>query len=295
MWPVASFVVTWCQRCRALFLFCPNPPPTFRLQASLARPSELSNTVGGEITNLLTRKLENFASLSEDDKRLLDDVVKNVREVGTRRDLIREGDAPDNVHLILDGFACRSKMTSDGKRQIMAYLVPGDFCDLHVFILKEMDHTISTLSQCEVVGIPRHRVLELTQRPAIAQALWWATLVDEATLREWLVNIGARSADQRIAHLLCELLLRLDTVGLTNGDKYELPVTQAELANTMGLSGVHVNRVLQRLRRDGMISLKGKNLVILDAAKLKSFSGFNSNYLHLAERRAEPPMEVSRL
>ena len=192
----------------------------------------------------------------------------------------------------MDGFACRYKLRANGSRQIMAYLVPGDFCDLHVFILREMDHTIATLSPCRVVDIPRERILELTERSALARALWWATLVDEATLREWLVNIGARSAEERIAHLLCELLLRLRVVGLADGAEYELPITQAELADTMGLSSVHVNRVLQRLRGDGLITLKGKQLVIPDPDRLIAFSGFTPNYLHLAQPNG--PAERSR-
>ena len=176
------------------------------------------------------------------------------------------------------------QVLADGKRQIMAYLVPGDFCDLHVFILKEMDHSIATLSRCSVVKIPRQRILELTERPAIARAFWWAALVDEATLREWLVNIGARPAEQRVAHLLCELLVRLRVVGLADGGRYELPLTQKELGDTTGLSNVHVNRVLRRLRGEGLITFKDKHLVILDVERLKAFSGFTPNYLHLAER-----------
>ena len=109
--------------------------------------------------NRLTRKLENFAPLSEDDKRFLDDVTRAPHEVAARTNLVREGDAPDHVHLILDGFACRHKITSEGMRHIMAYLVPGDFCDLHVLILKTMDHNIGTLSPCRVVKIPGSRIL----------------------------------------------------------------------------------------------------------------------------------------
>jgi CRP-like cAMP-binding protein len=196
---------------------------------------------------------------------------------------VREGDAPSRVNLILQGFACRYKLLPNGSRHIMAYLVPGDFCDLHVFILKAMDHAIGTLSRCKVVKIPRTRILDMTERPAIARALWWAALVDEATLREWLVNIGSRPADERVAHLLCEMLLRLRAVGLANEDAYELPITQLELAETMGMTGVHMNRVIQRLRAEKMITLKGKHLVLLDAEALKRFSGFNPNYLHLTE------------
>lgn len=236
------------------------------------------------MVNLLTRKLEGFGPLPEADKHVLDAVIHEVRAVEPRVDLIREGEAPSEVHLILEGFACRYKMLPNGTRQIVAYLVPGDFCDLHVFILRKMDHSIATLSRCTVVKIPRARVLELSERPAIARALWWAALVDEATLREWLVNIGARSSEQRMAHLFCELLLRLRAVGLTNGDNYELPITQIELADTMGLTSVHVNRVLKRLRAEGLIAMKGRKLIILDVERLKALSGFNSNYLHLPDQ-----------
>ncbi|GEO19324.1 Crp/Fnr family transcriptional regulator [Microvirga aerophila] len=242
--------------------------------------------------NRLTRKLEAFGPLPDADKRLLDEIIRDARSVKPRTDLIREGETPNDVNLILEGFACRYKMTPNGTRQIVAYLVPGDFCDLHVFILKAMDHTIATLSQCQVVKIPRPRILALMERPAIARAFWWAALVDEATLREWLINVGVRTAEQRVAHLLCELLLRLETVGLTNGDTYELPITQAELADTVGLTAVHVNRVLQRLRGDGLITLKGKNLVILDVARLKALSGFNPNYLHLSDQNGLPEQSV---
>jgi CRP-like cAMP-binding protein len=230
--------------------------------------------------------------LPEADKRLLDEVVRRSREVGAREDLIREGDAPSDVHLVLEGFACRYKILEDGRRQIVAYLVPGDLCDPHVFILRTMDHDIATLSPCRVVDIPRRQVLEMMDRPALARALWWATLVDEATLREWLVNIGARTAEQRIAHLLCELLLRLQTVGLADSDRYELPITQAELADTVSLTSVYVNRVVQRLRRNGLIAVRGKILVILDVERLKAFSGFNPNYLHLSGQSGIPEQSL---
>ncbi|SCY93833.1 Crp/Fnr family transcriptional regulator [Paracoccus tibetensis] len=234
--------------------------------------------------NLLTRKLEIFAPLPDADRRLLDHTVRMARLVDGRADLIREGDDPLHVRLILEGFACRYKLLPDGRRQIMAFLVPGDFCDLHIFILRTMDHNIGTLSPCRVVDIPRTRILEMTERPALARALWWCSLVDEATLREWLVNIGARSAEQRIAHLLCELLMRLETVGLASNGSYDLPITQAEIADTMALSTIHVNRVLQRLRAENLITFKNGALVIPDVPRLKAFSGFNPNYLHLTER-----------
>ena len=233
------------------------------------------------MANPLIQKLEAFAPLTEADKTLLASLSRGSRRVPSHEDLVREGDQPGDVRLILEGFAYRYKFLPDGSRQIVAYLIPGDFCDLHVFILKTMDHGIATLSPCTVADIPRTRVLELIERPAIARALWWATLVDEATLREWLVNIGARPADQRVGHLLCELLVRLETVGLTVKGSYELPLTQKELGDTMGLSAVHMNRIIQRLRAEKLITKNRGRVIVEDVERLKAFSGFNPNYLHL--------------
>ena len=239
------------------------------------------------MANPLVRKLEAFAPLPEADRTLIEEVCRGAREVGAREDLIREGDDPRNVQLIVEGFACRYKLLPDGRRQITAYLIPGDFCDLHVFILKAMDHSIATLAPSKVVAIPRAGILRLTERAAIARALWWASLVDEAVLRQWLVGIGAQSAEDRVAHLLCELLFRMRTVGLATGGSFELPITQTELADTVGLTNVHVNRVLQRLRAEGAITLKSKRLVILDLPKLMESSGFEPGYLHLDERNGK--------
>ncbi|MET0222397.1 MAG: Crp/Fnr family transcriptional regulator [Bradyrhizobium sp.] len=234
--------------------------------------------------NLLARKLEGFVRLDDGDRKYLDEIVRPVRRVLAHTDIIKEGDAPSDVRLILQGFACRNKVTPDGDRQIMAYLLPGDFCDVHVAILKQMDHSITTLSDCDVVEIPIASIEGMTTRPNLARALWWATLVDEATLREWLVNLGTRDARQKVAHLFCELLVRLRVVGLANGREYKLPITQQDLADTVGLSNVHVNRVLQGMRADGLIELESKVLTILDFDALVTISHFNPNYLHLSER-----------
>ena len=237
--------------------------------------------------NVLTRKLEKFAPLSTEDRSLLDEIIRPTRTVPADNDLIREGQSSNEVRLILKGFACRYKMLPNGRRQIVAYLIPGDFCDLNAFILEAMDHNIGTLSECTVVNIPRQRIIELTDRPGIARAFWWVTLVDEGTLREWLLNIGQRDAAPRVAHLFCELLMRLRIVGLTHDDSYELPLTQVQIADTMGLSSVHINRTLQSLREMGLIEYKSKSLVIRDLSRLMLFSNFNSAYLHFQNGSAD--------
>ena len=241
------------------------------------------------MTNVLIRKLELFGALPEDDRRLLADVVVRTRDIPRHHDIAREGDSTQDVHLILQGFACRYKMLANGRRQILAYLIPGDFCDLHVFILNRMDHSIGTLSECKVVDIPRADVLQLTTRPAIARALWWASLVDEATLREWLLNIGQRGATERVAHLFCEIHLRLKSVGLADGGRFTLPITQVELADTIGVSSVHTNRALQELRGEELITFKSRQVVLLDLERLRQKSGFDPNYLHLEGGKHDRP------
>ena len=238
------------------------------------------------VTDALLRKLGSFCPLNREDAALIADIADRPRIVAAHEDIIHEGDVPRDVRLITSGFAIRYKLLPNGSRQILAYLLPGDFCDLHIFILDEMDHGIAALSACTVVDIPRNAILRLTERPAIARALWWATLVDESTLREALVNMGRRQAEERVGHFLCELLMRLEVVGLVSEDSFNLPLTQRELADTMGLSTVHINRVLQQLRGNRLITFDAKRLVVLDVEGLKRFSGFNPNYLHLGKYKS---------
>lgn len=241
----------------------------------------------GTTSNPLVRKLEGFLPLSANDRAALEQISANAHVIGPRVDLVREGDAPDAVILIMEGIACRYKHRASGARQITAYMVPGDTCDLDVGLLGRMDHAIATVSACRVVRIPVTVIGELMANHAnLARALRMTTLVDEATLREWLLNVGCRSAMERIAHLFCELFVRLQTVGSALEDGYVLPMTQGDLADTAGLSSVHVNRSLQALRRQGVIDLRGKSLTILDWSRLKSIGEFKPNYLHLGERVA---------
>jgi len=230
-------------------------------------------------------KLDQRFGLSEEDKAALQRASAQTRSIGPRKDIISEGDTPDHVHLIQSGFACRYKVLPNGSRSIVAYLVPGDIGDLNVSILGTMDHSIGTISACEVVRIPRMVMDDLTNdHPTLDRAFRWAGLVDEAILREWLVSMGRRGADKQIAHLFCEFLIRLQAVGLATDNSYQWPLTQADVGDTTGLSNVHVNRVLQDLRSKGLIVLKERNLTIPDVNALKAFAEFNPNYLHLTPR-----------
>ncbi|MEA1832664.1 Crp/Fnr family transcriptional regulator [Methylobacterium durans] len=234
------------------------------------------------MTNLFIRKLELRASLSEADRHALEQATAKVMQVEANRDLIAQGDAPEHAFVILEGFACRYKLLPDGGRSIVAYLIPGDGCDLHASILPRMVHSIGTLTPCLVARIPYQTIKELAAyHPNIYKALWWSVLVDEAILLEWLVGVGRRPADKQVAHFLCEMMVRLQAVGLVAENSYRLPITQSELADTAGLSHVHVNRVLQDLRKERLIEQKRRGLLILDIERLKTFAGFVADYLHL--------------
>jgi CRP-like cAMP-binding protein len=233
-------------------------------------------------------KLEHGAELSNEDRQALEKAVHGARRFRPREDLVQEGDRPERVHVIMEGFCCRYKIVPDGGRQIVAYLIPGDICDWNVPLLGVMDHNIGTLTACKVAALPYRTVEAITTKhPMIERALWWATLVDEGILREWLVGIGRRPADKRLAHLLCELLLRLQIVGRATHNSFELRITQGQIADALGITEVHVNRTFQQLRGDGLITLKGHAMTINDVDRLKAFAGFNPNYLHLTKRIAD--------
>ena len=240
--------------------------------------------------NAFIRKLDAFNPLSDRDRETLERLCAQTRDVKANQELVREGDLRDAVLVILEGFACRYKIVRSGERSIVAYLVPGDTCDWHRFVVQKMDHSIATLSPCKVVDIPSAAMLEVTDKhPTITRALWWSTLVDEGTLREWIVNVTRRSAEEAVAHLFCEMLLRLGAVGLRVGDGFEFPLTQAELADTVGLSTVHANRVLQKLRKEKLIRLCKSSLQILNVEGLMELAGFEPNYLHLQRNHRTVP------
>ena len=247
------------------------------------------------MTNAFTRKLSRFADFSDEELAALERLSAQPEHRPRGRDLIRQGDRPDVVHLLLSGWAFRYKVLNDGKRQIVGYLLPGDICDLHVTLLDEMDHSIGLLTDAEVVTIPSREMHEVMERHrAIERALWCATLVDEAILREWLTNVGQRDAFTRIGHHLCELWHRMMSVGLVNEhDQFDLPLTQEVLGDTLGLTSVHINRTVKRLREDGLIALKQKRLTVLDPKRLMKLTGFEPDYLHLGKQPGAHMLKAS--
>jgi CRP-like cAMP-binding protein len=244
----------------------------------------------------LIRKLQKFVRLSAEDERALDKLVQErIQKIGGREDVAREGDNPETLKVILSGWACRTKMLEDGRRQILSFFLPGDLCELNIYILREMDHTIAALTPLTYAEITRDKFeLVTSQHPRIAQAFWWDTLVATAVQREWTLSVGQRTALERISHLFCELFIKLDVIGRTRRNRCEFPLLQSDLGEATGLSTVHVNRTLRELRSQNLIVLRGKELTIPDLERLKEVAMFNISYLHLEHESQElDPNEIS--
>jgi CRP-like cAMP-binding protein len=245
--------------------------------------------------NPWTMKMEQFTAFSDGERRRLDDLITaKQRKFGPRKDIISEGTHSDYCHVLLTGLACRYKILPDGERQIMAFLVPGDLCDAEIFILKEMDHSVGTLTSSTTAMIHSDEMKTLLREVSpMSEALWWGTMTDLGVLRERIVDHGRRDATERIAHLLYEMLVRYRVVGKTENDALDFPITQTDLADATGLTPSHVNRVLQRFRDDGLIDLRQRTLTITNPRRLKDIGQFNASYLHLDRTVADDP-EIAR-
>jgi CRP-like cAMP-binding protein len=236
---------------------------------------------------MLLHKLESIATLSDDERQAVRGLLTNIRTLKAGQDIARDGDKPSQCCLLVEGWAFRYKLVGEGKRQILSFHVPGDIPDLQSLHIHTMDHTLATLTQATVAFIPHESLRELTRRfPSIAEVLWRDTLVDGAIFRAWIVGIGRRSAYERLAHLFCELYLKLKAVGLAEAHRCQLPMTQGDFADALGLSNVHVNRTLQEMRGHGLVTLRGNTLVIERWNELLRAAEFNPMYLHLEKQVA---------
>lgn len=230
--------------------------------------------------NPFVRKLDALGPLSDRDKKLLQQAVVATRWVDANHDLVRKGECLSGCKLILQGVACGYRILEDGQRQITSFKLPGDLCGLGGFLIGKADHSVGTLAPCMVVAVPPETLANwVKSQPGIARALWRGTLVDAAVSQTWLCNLGRRTARERIAHLLCEVLLRLEAVGPAEGAPVVLPFMQAEIGDALGLPIVHVTRTLQQLRAERLIEIDGGQVAILDRDSLQAAGNFDPAYL----------------
>lgn len=230
----------------------------------------------------LVRKLNSNAPISDKERLAVQNLPFTVKHIEADQDIVREGDQPSNCCLLLDGLLFLYKTLPDGARQILTFHVPGDIPDLQSLHLELLDHSMAAATDSSVAFIPHEPLRELCHAyPRLADKLWRETLIDGAIFREWVLNVGQREAASRIAHILCEMFTKLQAVGLARGNSFDFPITQAELGDATGLTTVHVNRSIQKLRGDRLISWEKGRCTIFDWDRLKEAAMFDATYLHL--------------
>ena len=230
----------------------------------------------------LIRKLGQAANLTPAAEAVLLKLHPLIKDFGPDEPVVREGDRPKHVAVVITGFVYRYKMVDAAKRQIMAFHIAGDMPDLQGLHLDVMDHAVAASVHSRIALIPHPAMFSLMEKhPSLAHSLWRESQIDAAIFREWVVNVGRRDGPSRTAHLFCEMLTKAKAVGLNEADECDLPVSQTELADATGMSAVHINRVIQKLRKDNLIRLHAKRLSVLDWEGLKELGDFDPAYLHL--------------
>ena len=231
------------------------------------------------------KKLRKRVNISREEEEAIRGAMSEVRDIRADATVIRRGQELSESLMLLGGWLARTRDLADGQRQVSELHVTGDFADLHGFTLKRLDHNLVTLCPCRLAVFPHERVRELLERfPHLARVYWFMTNLDAAIHREWTVSLGRRSALARMAHLFSEMRVRLEIVGLVDGDSYEFPLTQQELGECLGLTSVHVNRTLQELRRRDLIEVENRRARILDVPGLHDVADFDPSYLYLEHR-----------
>jgi CRP-like cAMP-binding protein len=233
----------------------------------------------------MVSKLGRRATLDDADRAALLALPYQVKVFEGRQDIVREGDLPTHSCLMLSGYSFRYKLVSGGARQIVSIHMRGDIVDLQNSLLGIADHNVEAMVRTEIAMIPKEAVLQIAfERPRIGFAMWYDTLVDGSVFREWIANVGRRDARTAMAHLLCELALRLKIAGLGQQTDYEMPLTQEQLADCLGLTPVHVNRTIKSLESERLIDrATSRSITIGDWQKLAEAGDFDSTYLHLKE------------
>lgn len=230
----------------------------------------------------IIRKLELWTPFSEDDRAALLALPYTLRSLPAGHHVVWDGDRPQYCCLLICGFAYRQKVVGDGGKQIFSLHMNGDLIDLQNSLLGRADHNVQMLTEGEVALVPVEAIRAIAfERPAVGMAMWYETLVEGSIFREWITNIGRRDARARIAHLLCELALRLEAAGLGSRTDYTLPMSQEWISDAVSLTPVHVNRVLKALDAEGLIRRNRRSVQILDWQGLAKAGDFDPAYLHL--------------
>jgi CRP-like cAMP-binding protein len=233
------------------------------------------------VSEALIRRLRSVSALDDEDDRAVRSLPHTVRRYPANQPIVRDGDKPSECCLIMEGFCLRSKTTLHGHTQILSFHVPGDIPDLESLHLHIMDHDLVTLTECTLSFISHTALRDLTRRRySVAETLWRETLIDAARFREWIVNVGQRPAISRLAHMVIEMRERLKVIGRCEGERVEMPFTQEQLGDAMGITPVHVNRVVKQLRDERVLEFSRGPVTVVDDRRLLQLADFDDVYLH---------------
>ncbi|GAA0296768.1 Crp/Fnr family transcriptional regulator [Sphingomonas oligophenolica] len=235
------------------------------------------------VLDQIVRKLSARGDLDDGDRAAIHALPYVRRAYEAPAYVLREGEPAKKVcNFVVSGLAYRQKLTSEGARQIVSIHMAGDFLDLQHLFLTYADHSVQALTRLDVAEIDRDALHELVlQRPAVGRAMWTDALVDASIFREWVLNIGRRDARARVAHLLCEFALRMEAAGIAEHHRYELPMTQEQIGDAVGLTPVHVNRTLRALAADGLIRRERRHISLENWEEIRQVADFSALYLHL--------------
>ena len=230
----------------------------------------------------LIRRMETVSRLDDDDRRVLRELPMPTRWVTANSDILREGQEPKDCCVVLSGIAARCKVVSGGRRQIVSFHFLGDIPDLQGLLLRKLDHHLTVLTKTQIGIISYDAIRAISHaRPNLGDAFHRQSLIEGSIFREWIANVGRRTALERVSHIFCECFERMRVVGLTEGETFDLPITQSDLADALGLSNVHINRTMQELKKADLISSRNKVYTILNWHRLREVAGFDNAYLHL--------------
>ena len=258
----------------------PNAPVASMKALASARSPSLSDDV-------LHRKLTSHTALPASISAHLANLAQGVKTYKAGALIAVSGDPLDQATLMVEGLACRSRVLADGRRQILSLVVPGDIIDAHASLLDRRHDNIEALSACRIARTPQSQLAAVSLAyPLLGEALQREALIEGAISREWVANVGRRSTLEALAHLICEMALRMDAVGLVQKGAFPFELTQQDLADALGVTAIYLNRMLKRLRHTGMIAVRGRTLEVLEWDTLRRLADFNPGYLHLEQAAA---------
>jgi CRP-like cAMP-binding protein len=255
------------------FGMAPGPPASCS-QSESRVPSEA-------ITTALVKRLRTSTDLSEEDIKAIQALPIRVKEYAAEQTVVRDGQRPTECCLIVDGFCLRSKTITSGRRQILSIHIAGEIPDLMSLYLEVMDHDLMTLTPCTLGFISHQAMRQLYRRQTnVGEIFWRDTLIDAAMFREWIVNVGQRPAPARLANVIVELRERLRAIGKVTGNSFDMPLTQEQIGEALGITGVHANRVIKQMRQDGILELSRGRVTVFDEFRLMELADFDNRYLH---------------